>query len=73
MLNDKDIVMLDGIFGIETFLQPQAVQILLSDGLMLQKYMFIKETAMKMRFWVETRHHLYYIWHFFGFRTLPND
>ena len=23
--------------------------------------------------WVDTRHHLYYIWYFFGFWTLPNS
>ena len=72
-LSDKDIVMLNDIFGIVTFLHPQAVQILLSDGAMLQKYMFIKEKATKMKFWVESRHHLYYIWYFFGYRILPDD
>ena len=60
-LNDKDIVMLDDIFRIVTFLHPPAVRILLSDSTMLQKCMFIKEKATKMKFWVKTRHPLYYI------------
>ena len=40
---------------------------------MLQKYMFIKEKASKNRLWVESRHHLIYIWHFFGYSILPEE
>ena len=72
-LNDMDIVLLDDIFDIITFIHPPAVQLLLNNDKMLRKYMFIKEKASKSKFWVESRHHLYYIWHFFGYRTLPAE
>ena len=71
--NAMDIVILDDIFDIITFIHPSAVQFLLNNDTMLQKYMFIKEKASKRRFWVESRHHLFYIWHFFGYRALPEE
>ena len=72
-LNDMDIVILDNIFDIVTFIHPSAVQLLLNNCTILQKYMFIKEKASKRRFWVESRHHLFYIWYFFGYRALPEE
>ena len=49
------------------------MQLLLNNDTMMQKYMFIKEKALKRKFRVESRHHLYYIWHFFGYRALPKE
>ena len=72
-LNDEEIVMLDDIFGIVTFIHPRAVQNLLKNPTMLRKFIFIREKAKMRSPWVETRHHLYYIWHFFGFQILPNS
>ena len=68
-----DIVMLDDIFDIVTFIHPSTMQLLLNNGTMLQKYTFIKKKTLKRRFWVESRHHLFYIWHFFGYRALPEE
>ena len=65
--------MLDDIFDIVTFIHPSAVQLLLNNSTMLQKYMFIKEKASKRSFWVKSRHHLFYIWHFFGYKALPEE
>ena len=66
-LNDEEIVMLDDIFGIVTFIHPRAVQNLLKNPAMLRKFIFIREKAKMRSSWVGKRHHLYYIWHFFGF------
>ena len=40
-------MMLDDIFDIVTFIHPSAVQLLLNNGTMLQKYMFIKEKSIE--------------------------
>ena len=72
-LNDEEIVMLDDLFEIVTFVHPPAVQFLLNNPPMLRKFIFIREKAKMKSLWVDTRHHLYYIWHFFGFRILPNS
>ena len=60
-LNDEEIVMLDDIFGIVTFIHPRAVQNLLKNPAMLRKFIFIREKAKIRSPWVETRHHLLYL------------
>ena len=45
---------------------------LLRTPLTLRKFIFIREKAKMRSSWVETRHHLYYIWHFFCFQILLN-
>ena len=45
---------------------------LLSADSTVQKYIFIREKARICEPWVETRHHLYYIWIFYGFQPLPS-
>ena len=72
-LQDIDFVTLHDIFEIVSFIHPRAVQILLRNSTMQKKYMFIKEKATNEKSWVETRHSLFYVWYFFGYRTLPKD
>ena len=66
-LSDEEIVMIDDLFEIVTFVHPPAVQFLLNNPPMLRKFIFIREKAKMRSLWVDTRHYLYYIWHFFGF------
>ena len=72
-LNDEEIVMMNDLFEIVTFIHPPAIRMLLSNTSMLQKFNDIKEKARIKSSWVETRHHLYYLWYFYGFQTLPNS
>ena len=71
-LSDEQIVLLNDIFDIIKFINPPAIKMLLSVDSTVQKYMFIREKATICEPWVETRHHLYYIWIFYGFRPLPS-
>ena len=71
--NDEEIVMMDDIFRIMTFIHPRAVKNLLRTPPMLRNFIFIREKAKMRAPWVETRHHLYYIWPFFGFWILLNS
>ena len=70
-LNDEEVVMLSDIFDIIKFIHPTAINMLLNDATVLRKHMFIIEKANKCKHWIPTRHHLFYIWLFYGFRTLP--
>ena len=64
--------MLNDIFDIIKFINPPAIKTLLLVDSTVQKYIFIQEKAKICEPWVETRHHLYYIWIFYGFRLLPS-
>ncbi len=69
--SDEQVVMISDIFDIIKFIHHTAINMLLNDATMLQKHMCIIEKADLCKHWILTRHHLFYIWLFYGFRTLP--
>ena len=73
LFRSEQIVILNDIFDIIKFINPTAIKILLSEDSMIEKYIFVREKARICEPLVETRHHLYYAWIFYGFRMLPSD
>ena len=53
-LNDEEIILMDDIFEMVTFIHPSAVRSLLNNPPMLQKYIFIHKKAQIQSPWMET-------------------
>ena len=61
----------NNIFDIIKLINPKAIQILLNDHTMQQKHMLLMKKANIYKYCVPTRHYLFYICLFHGFRELP--
>ena len=66
-LSDEQIVTVNDIFDIIKFIIHTAIKMLLSEDSTIEKCIFIREKVRLCEPWVETRHHLYYAWIFYGF------
>ena len=72
-LSIDECVLLDDLYNIIMFIHPEAIQMILNDQELKEIYVQNQRKTNKERHWITTRHDLYYVWMFFGWRQLHKD
>ena len=65
-LQDQDFIQLHDLFEIITFINPQAIQIILNDPKLFEFSKLIRLKAIDRQYHVQSRHSTYHVWMIYG-------
>ena len=72
-MQDQDSIRLHDLCEIITFINPQAIQIILNDPKLFEFLKIIRIKAIDRQYDVQSRHSAYYAWMIYGWRPLHPD